>query len=121
MEHVQKHAWAPSMFKTISSQWKAFKEYCREANVLTLPMDESEICFFAIWLTSTGRVHTKGSLAQYVSAVRTVHKMLRLPLVPTPSEYGPLDMILKGFRRVVQHPTKTVSYTHLTLPTKRIV
>ena len=72
MEHVQKHAWAPSTFKTISSQWKAFKEYCREANVRTLPISDSEICFFAIWLTSTGRVNSKGSLAQYVSAVRTV-------------------------------------------------
>ena len=106
MRYIQKHAWAPSTLKSIASQWKAFKEYCVLAGITTLPIDDREICFFSVWLTSSGRVTTVGSLAQYVSAVRTVHKMLKLPQVPTPSQYGPLDMILKGFRRIAQHKTK---------------
>jgi hypothetical protein len=95
-----------SAFGSISSQWKAFKDFCREANVLTLSINESEVHFPAIWVTYTGRSLTKGSLAQYFSVVRTVHKMLRLPPVPTPSEYGSLDMIIKDFRRMVQHLIK---------------
>ena len=106
MRYIQQHAWAQSTLKTITSQWKAFKEFCRLANITTLPIADYIICYFAVWLIMTGRVKTQGSLAQYVSAVRTVHKMLKLPQVPTPSQYGPLDMILKGTRRLAQHQTK---------------
>ena len=106
MKYVQSKAWAPNTFKAISSQWKAFKTFCNLAGITHLPIPAYVICFFAIWLLSSGRVKTKGSLAQYVSAIRTVHKMLRLEEVPTPSQYGPLDMILKGTRRLAQHRTK---------------
>ena len=87
MRYVQSKAWAPNTFKAISSQWKAFKTFATLAGITHLPIPAYVICFFAIWLLSTGRVKTKGSLAQYVSAVRTVHKMLRLEEVPTPSQY----------------------------------
>ena len=98
-EHAQKHDGAPSTVKTISSQWGAFRECYREANVLTLITDESECCFLANGSTFTGRVHSKGSLAQYVGAVKTVHKMLRPSIVSTLSEYGSLGVVLKGFRK----------------------
>ena len=106
MRYIQQHAWAPSTLKSLASQWKAFQEFCGLANITMLPIPDHIICFFAVWLISSGRVSTQGSLAQYVSCVRTVHKMLRLPQVPTPSQYGPLDMILKGTRRLAQHRTK---------------
>ena len=106
MGFIQRNAWAPNTIKSLTSQWKAFTEFCGLANITMLPIPDHIICFFATWLVSTGRVKTAGSLAQYVSAVRTVHKMLKLPQVPTPSQYGPLDMILKGFRRIAQHKTK---------------
>ena len=32
--------------------------------------------------------------------------MFKVKKVPTPSEYGPLDMILKGTRRLAQHRIK---------------
>ena len=106
MRFVQKHAWAPNTFKTISSEWRTFKVYCSEAGITTLPIPLYDICYYALWLTATGRINTAGSLAQYISAVRTVHKMLRLEEIPTPSQYGPLDMIVKGSRRLALHKTK---------------
>ena len=106
MKYVQSKAWAPNTYKAIKSEWRTFKIYCGEAGITSLPIDHCEICYYAIWLSSTGRIKTKASMAQYVSAVRTVHKMLRLAEVPTPSQYGPLDMILKGTRRIAQHRIK---------------
>ena len=106
MKFVQQHAWAPNTFKTISSEWRTFKVYCKEAGIHTLPIPIYDICYYALWLSATGRIKTAGSLAQYVSAVRTVHKMLRLEEIPTPSQYGPLDMIMKGTRRIAQHKIK---------------
>ena len=106
MKYVQSQAWAPNTFKAISSEWRTFKIFCKLAGITHLPIEPYVICFFAIWLLSTGRVKSRGSLAQYVSAIRTVHKMLRLKEVPTPSQYGPLDMILKGSRRICQHRIK---------------
>ena len=106
MRFIQKHAWAPNTVKAISSEWKAFKEFCALANIIFLPVAPYVICFFAVWLIATGRVKTRGSLAQYVSAVRTVHVALDFPEIPTPSQYGPLDLILKGTRRLAMHKTK---------------
>ena len=106
MRATQRKAWAENTLKSISSEWNAFKEFARLANILYLPIENWVICFFAQWLIYTGRIKSPGSLAQYVSAVRTVHKMLNLKEIPTPSQFGPLDLILKGFRREAQHPTK---------------
>lgn len=106
MRFVQSKAWAPNTYKALKSEWRTFRIYCGEAGITTLPIPECEICYFAIWLTSTGRIKTRASLAQYVSAIRTIHKMLRLKEIPTPSQYGPLDMILKGTRRIAQHRVK---------------
>ena len=106
MRFVQRHAWAPNTIKAIASEWKAFKEFCRLANIFWLPIEAWVLCYFAMWLVTSGRVKSRDSLAQYVSAVRTVHKVLEFPDIPTPSQYGPLDMILKGVRRLAMHKTK---------------
>ena len=86
MKYVQSKTWAPNTFKAISSQWRAFKIFSGLAGITHLPIPAYVICFLAIWLPSTGRVKSRGSPAQYVSAIRTVHKMLRLEEVPTPSQ-----------------------------------
>ena len=108
MKFVQQHAWAPNTLRSISSEWKAFVEFCMLANILFLPIEPWVLCFFAMWLVSTGRVKTRDSLAQYVSAVRTVHRRLEFPDIPTPSQYGPLDLILKGVRRLAMHKTRKI-------------
>ena len=84
----------------------------QETIVLTLPTEESGVCFFASWSTLAGRVLSEESLAQHVSSAETVQKLFRLSLVSTPPQYGPLGMFLKGFRRLAQHPA-TKSFTPL--------
>ena len=106
MRFVQQHAWAPNTIKAIASEWKAFKTFCLLANVHWLPIEPWVLCYFAMWLVSSGRVKSRDSLAQYVSAVRTVHRFLEFPDIPTPSQYGPLDLILKGVRRLAMHRVK---------------
>ena len=106
MKFVQQHAWASNTLKSISSEWRAFQEFCRLANIFWMPIEPWVLCFFAQWLVSSGRIKTRDSLAQYVSAVRTVHKYLEFPEIPTPSQFGPLDLILKGVRRLAMHKTK---------------
>ena len=96
MRFVQQNAWAKNTLKSLNSEWNAFRTYCTLAGIYYLPIEDHDICFFAQWLVSSGRIKTKASLAQYVSAVRTVCGMLNVRKVPTPSQYGPLDLILKG-------------------------
>ena len=106
MRFVQQNAWAKNTLKSLNSEWNAFKTYCTLAGIFYLPIEDHDICFFAQWLVSSGRIKTKASLAQYVSAVRTVCGMLNVRKVPTPSQYGPLDLILKGVRRLAEHKIK---------------
>ena len=107
MSFIQQNAWAPNTIQALSSEWKVFKIFCALASIQFLPIAPWALCFFATWLISTGRVKTRGSLAQYISAVRTIHRTLLCEdCVPTPSQYGPLDLILKGVRRLAMHRTK---------------
>ena len=107
MSFIQQNAWAPNTLQALSSEWKVFKIFCALASIQFMPIAPWALCFFATWLISTGRVKTRGSLAQYISAVRTVHRTLICEeCVPTPSQYGPLDLILKGVRRLAMHRTK---------------
>ena len=106
MRFVQQNAWAKNTLKALSSEWNTFRIYCSLAGITHLPIDDHDICFFAQWCVSSGRIKTKASLAQYVSAIRTVCGMLNVKKVPTPSQYGPLDLILKGVRRLAEHKIK---------------
>ena len=97
------NAWADSTKKTLSSEYKAFKAYCRVANIWSLPVHGHDLRLYATWLVSSGRLKSASSVQQYLSAVRTIHRRVGLDC-PTPSTYGPLDMVVKGIRRAAQRP-----------------
>ena len=102
---LQKHAWAPQTRASLSSECRAFYAYCDLANIHSFPVDGVQLTLYATWLAMTGRVTAADSLRQYVSAVSTLHRSMGLSC-PTPSQYGPLQQVITGFRRLAQRPTK---------------
>ena len=109
MQWLMMNAWADSTKKALSTEYKAFKAYCRIANIWTLPVTGHQLAVYAVWLLSSGRLKSTGSLLQYLSAVRTLHRRIGLDC-PTPKSYGPLDMVVRGSRRSAKRPV------HRTLP-----
>ena len=109
MQWLMMSAWATSTKKALSTEYKAFKAFCRLDNIDRLPVSGYQLARYATWLLSSGRLKSTGSLQQYLSAVRTLHRRIGLDC-PTPKSYGPLDMVVRGSRRAAQRPI------HRTLP-----
>ena len=109
MQWLMMNAWADSTKRSLSTEYKAFKAYCRLANISHLPVTGYQLAYYATWLLSSGRIKSTGSLQQYLSAVRTLHRRIGLDC-PTPKAFGPLDMVVRGSRRAAQRPI------HRTLP-----
>ena len=104
MKFLMSQAKAPSTKKTQSSQLKAWHRYEDFAKI-TIPVGGWHLAMFATSLVVEGRVKSGASLANYISAVRGYHHDNGLDC-PTPSQYGPLDSIMKGLRKVSLRPTK---------------
>ena len=104
MKFLMSQAKAPSTKKTQSSQLKAWFRYADMANV-ALPVGGWHLAMFATSLVVEGRVKSADSLANYVSAVRGYHHDLGMNC-PSPSEFGPLDKVIKGLRSVAIRPKK---------------
>ena len=103
MQWLMMNAWADSTKKALSTEYKAFKSYCRLFNIWSLPVTGHQLALYATWLLSSGRLKSTGSLQQYLLAVRTLHRRIGLDC-PTPKSYGPLDMVVRGFRRSAKRP-----------------
>ena len=104
MRFLMSMAKAPGTKKTQDSQLKSWFKYMDHAHV-TLPVGGWHLAMYATSLVIEGRVRSADSLANYVSAVRGYHRDLGMDC-PTPSQFGPLDRIIKGLRKVSLRPTK---------------
>ena len=105
MKFLMSQAKAPGTKKTQSSQIKAWLRYCHMAQIPGCPVGGWHLSLFATQLVVEGRVTTANSLANYISAVRGYHRDFGLTC-PTPSEFGPLDQVIKGLRRMSLRPIK---------------
>ena len=104
MKFLMAQAKAPNTQKTQDSYLKAWKRYADFAKV-AMPVGGWHLAMFATSLVVEGRVKSADSLANYVSAVRKYHHDLGMDC-PTPSQFGPLDRIIKGLRKVSLRPVK---------------
>jgi integrase len=104
-QFIRQHAWAPNTRASLSSEWRAFYSYCDVANITSLPVDGYQLTLYATWLVASGRIKSADSLAHYVSAVRTLHASMGLPC-PSSSQYGPLQQVIRGVRRLAQRPIR---------------
>ena len=70
-----------------------------------MPVGGWHLAMFATQLIVEGRVTSANSLANYVSAVRGYHRDAG-ETCPTPSQFGPLDRVIQGLRRLALRPVK---------------
>ena len=104
--HMMTFAWADSSKKSLNSQQKSFVEFCQLYGLSDWPAKPDTLVVYAAYLIQSGRLKSCSSIRQYLSAVRTLHRMYGLDCV-MPSTYGPLDMIVKGIDRGFTEPSKT--------------
>ena len=104
MKFLMAQALAPNTKKTQNSYLKAWRKYADFAKV-AMPVGGWHLAMFATSLVVEGRVRSADSLSNYVSAVRKYHHDLGMDC-PTPSQFGPLDRIIKGLRNVSLRPVK---------------
>ena len=101
---LMSQAKAPNTRRTNQSKLKPWFKFMETAKIV-LPADGWDLARYATTLVVEGRVKSADSLANYVSAVRGYHRDLGLPC-PTPTEFGPLDQVIKGLRKVSLRPVK---------------
>ena len=120
MKFLMAQALAPNTKKTQDSYLKAWRRYADFAKV-AMPVGGWHLAMFATSLVVEGRVRSADSLSNYVSAVRKYHHDLGMDC-PTPSQFGPLDRIIKGLRNVSLRPVKKsrpITPTILLMPISR--
>ena len=105
MKFVMAHAKAPSTNRTQKSQLKAWYRYCQMAKIPRMPVGGWHLAAFATSLIVEGRVKSADSLANYISAVRGYHRDNGEDC-PTPSQFGPLERVISGMRRLALRPIK---------------
>ena len=104
-QFLMKNARAASTLSSLSSECRTFRTFCRFAGITHMPVAGSQLVLYATWLAATGRVTSADSMKQYLSAVSSLHKWFALTC-PTPTQYGPLQNVIQGFRRVAQRRVK---------------
>ena len=88
-------AWADSTKKSLSSSQKAYLDFCTTYELVPMPAEPSHLTLFAVWLVISGRLKSVPSIKNYLSSVRTLHKMHGLDC-PTPTTYPDLQYTLRG-------------------------
>ena len=83
---------------------KSWFRFAQEFEV-SLPVGGWNLALYTTDLVVKGNVTTAESLANYVSAVKQYHSDLGMDC-PTPSQFGPLNRVIQGLRRVAQRPTR---------------
>lgn len=97
------HSHAERTAGSRATEWRAFCEFWAEGGRQG-PVDGNDLVCFVGWLSeqrvSGKRNVSSRSLAQYLSAVRTVHAKLQIqPLPPTPASFPPLGEVVRAYRR----------------------
>ena len=105
MKFIMAHAKAPSTNKTQQSQIKAWFRYCQLAQIPRMGVGPWHLSMYATSLIASGRVKSADSLANYISAVRGYHRKNGFDC-PTPSQFGPLQLVISGTRRLALRPIK---------------
>ena len=74
--------------------------------VESFPPSPPEVRLYAAWLLLS-RCRKESSLRQYLSAIRVYGKNMTPPaFIPAPSDYGPLQAVVEGARRLFPGPVK---------------
>lgn len=106
---VTDYAWAPRTNAARASQWKAWLSFCGSDGRAPLLVTEGHVLAFIGWAKKeriAGHRHT-ASIPQYISAVRSIHKMYTETEVPP---FPFMDVVLRSYRKweEAKFPNETV-------------
>ena len=102
---LQGLAWAPSTRKTLDSQTRTFVDFLVDMGLDSLPVSGDSLVLYGTFLVDSKKVGCIGSLRQYLSAARTLHRSRGLTC-DTPSSYGPLGNLVNGVERLFSKGVK---------------
>ena len=102
---MQASAWAESTKRSLNSEQKSFLEFLRNYSISEWPVSGDVLVLYCSYLIQSLRLKSVGSIRQYLSAVRTLHKMHGVSC-HVPSSYGPLGAIVKGIERAYSVPER---------------
>ena len=89
VDRMQQNAFAMGTRINLNSQTKAFQEFCLRYNLPPIPATGLTLSRYATWLAVSQRAKTGQTVRNYLSAVRTFHK-LNGSTCPSPTSDGPL-------------------------------
>ena len=90
----------------LKSQFKNWSQFCLDYSKNPVPCSGDDLVLYSMWLACSGRAHCGGTIRNNLSGVRTLHKLQGQKLPPAPSEYGPLELVVRGLSRRLDGPTR---------------
>ena len=75
-QHIQSNAFAARTKSNLNSMLKAFIQFTLIYKIPSMPASGDILCLFATWLFVSGKVHSAQSVRNYLSAVRTWHRIV---------------------------------------------
>ena len=88
-------ALARSTHKTYAAAERRYLNFCKDFNLIPLPVSESTLCYFVACLGQQGLAHS--SISTYLSGIRQVHISHGFG-DPQPTKWSFLWQVLKGVR-----------------------
>jgi len=100
VQKFQQNAFALGTRGNLKTQFKAYLEFCTRYEIPGLPATGETLCRFATWTAVTKRAKTGQTVRNFLSAVRTFHKLLG-ENCPTPKTNGQLEFTVRGLNKLL--------------------
>jgi len=100
VQKFQQNAFALGTKGNLKTQFKAYLEFCTRYELPGLPATGETLCRFATWTAVTKRAKTGQTVRNFLSAVRTFHKLLGQNC-PTPKTNGKLELTVRGLNKLL--------------------
>jgi len=98
VQDYQQSAFSEGTKGNLGSQFKAFQEFCSRYELPGLPASGETLSRFAVWTAVTKRAKTGQTVRNFLSAVRTLHKLCG-QTCPTPRSNGQLELTVRGLTK----------------------
>ena len=109
----QQSAFALGTKNNLISQFKAYLQFCERFNLSGLPATGETLSRYATWLVITKRAKTGQVVRNFLSSVRTLHKLCGGKSCPTPRTDGRLELTVRGLdKRLAKAPRRMYPITN---------
>ena len=101
---LTRKGYQPGTSRNLHYQINRYLDFCLEHKYVPAPCSNIQLRRFAAWVADTPKIAAYGTVSNYISAVRTFHKIIGLP-PPQLTEHL-TSLTLKGLRLEMAQPTK---------------